>query len=186
MYRELTNLLPSEHSRAFQREYFMHLITVSVIALGIVIVVHGLFLMPTYLSLTDELTSEKTQLAALDSNLQGSEQRDIGSRIEHLSTDSAYLTKLGTISTASSAIRSILLVEHDGITLTGISFTPPTDTAQGTMLLTGVATTRDTLRQYDLALSGLPSVSKADLPISAYAKDTLIPFTITLTGAFTP
>ncbi len=54
------------------------------------------------------------------------------------------------------------------------------------MTVSGMAATRDALRQYATALGGLPYVSKADLPISAYAKDSDITFTITLTGTLTP
>ncbi len=49
-----------------------------------------------------------------------------------------------------------------------------------------MAQTRDALRGYVEALNQLPYVSKADLPISAYAKESAIPFMVTLTGSLQP
>jgi Tfp pilus assembly protein PilN len=186
MYRELTNLLPPDRSRAFRREYFLHLATVSVVVLALLVIAHGLLLLPTYLSLTAERTAQSTALAKLDTNLQAADQRDIGQRVAALTSDAAYLAKLGSLPTASSLVRAILLVPHDGITLTGISFTPPLDASAGHLLLTGEASTRDTLRAYDLALAALPFVKSAELPISAYAKETDIPFTISVSGPLNP
>jgi len=49
-----------------------------------------------------------------------------------------------------------------------------------------VADNRETLRQYLGVLDALPQVAKAELPISAYAKEKDIGFTITLTGTLEP
>jgi Tfp pilus assembly protein PilN len=54
------------------------------------------------------------------------------------------------------------------------------------MEISGIADTREDLRSYESALSALPFVTNADLPISDYAKASAIPFTITLTGSLAP
>ena len=67
-----------------------------------------------------------------------------------------------------------------------ITKTPPVRGNDGKMVLTGIASTRETLRTYVTTLSRLPYVSNAEVPISVYAKESLIPFTLTLTGSLTP
>jgi Tfp pilus assembly protein PilN len=184
MYRELTNLLPPNKSRAFRREYFLHAGTVCILGLSFVVIVHGLLLLPTYLSLEGQLSAQKQQLAKLNTDLEQAGQKDVSNRLTALTTDASYLTKLGTIPTASAVTRAVLTVAHPGIVLTSLAYTPPTDATPGHFLLTGTASTRDALRAYDLALAQLPFVSNADLPISSYAAETNIPFTITLSGTF--
>jgi hypothetical protein len=53
--------------------------------------------------------------------------------------------------------------------------------APGTLSVSGIAVTRGALRAYQLALQSAPFAVAANLPVSAYAKDTDIAFTITVT-----
>jgi hypothetical protein len=106
--------------------------------------------------------------------------------LKKLQDDAAYLTHLSATPTVSSLIRAVLKVPRPGITISGFSYSPPTGSAAGKFLILGMAATRDDLRRYDLALAALPFVTNADLPISAYAKEASIPFTITLSGSLLP
>jgi hypothetical protein len=90
-------------------------------------------------------------------------------------------------------VRSALAIAHPGITLSGFVYTAATTggTKQAktvrptpaTLAITGVAKTRDALRNYQLALEDAPFALRADLPVSAYAEETDAPFTITITLA---
>jgi hypothetical protein len=186
MYPELTNLLPAERIRALKREYFIRLATVGVFALTTVVVASGALLVPSYLYLNQEIRARATRSTELDAKLAASQGRETNQRLTALSDSAIYLARLATTTAATAALRGVLGVPHTGITLTGFVFTPSTQGANGKMILTGMATTRETLRAYDLALSQLLYVSNADLPISAYAKESAIPFTITLTGTLMP
>ena len=65
--------------------------------------------------------------------------------------------------------------------LSGFSYTPSSSSGSGTIALSGISATRDALRGYQLALQGAPFARSAALPVSAYAKDANIDFTITIT-----
>ena len=186
MYRELTNLLPRSRITALRRDYFIRLGTVAVLALVGLIGIHGVLLIPSYVFIEQQSASYETTLAALEETLATKEEREADVRLSALRDDTAYFIRLESISTASGAIRAILTLPRAGIHLTNFTFTPPVDEKGGRMTIAGMADTRDALRRYSLALSALPFVTSANLPISAYAKERDIPFSITLMGSFQP
>ena len=188
MYRELTNLLPRSRITALRRDYFLRLGTIAALAAVALIGIHGVLLIPSYVFIEQQTTSYETTLAALEATLATDEEREADVRLSALRDDTAYLTRLESVSTASAAIRALLVLPRAGIHLTNFTFTPPSGEKEneGRMTVAGMADTRDALRRYSLALSALPFVTSADLPISAYAKERDIPFSITLTGSFRP
>jgi Tfp pilus assembly protein PilN len=186
MFPELTNLLPRSNINAFRRGYFLRVAALGCGMLAGLVVLHGLLLLPSYIFAHSEVKRESAQLATLNASLNTSEEAQVRKRLGQLSTNVAYLNTLATTTTASAVLRAVLAAPRTGITLSGFTFTPATPGKQGTMGISGMAATRDTLRAYALALGALPFVTNADLPISAYAKDSNIPFTITLTGSLRP
>jgi hypothetical protein len=186
MHHELTNLLPLQKKRAFKREYFLRLSVVGLLLLSAVSVFGGVLLMPSYLIFTQELRAKETRYAQLEATLQSAQERALGERLSRLSSDAKHLERLETYPSGSAAVRAVLLVPRPGISLTRISFVPGTAKTDSTMMLSGTASTRDTLRQYEGALAALPYVKSSELPISTYAKETELEFIITLTGPLTP
>ncbi|KND51181.1 MAG: hypothetical protein ABA06_02615 [Parcubacteria bacterium C7867-001] len=186
MSHQLTNLLPRDRRRAFRSEYFIRLVTVIIALLGALLVLHAVMLIPSYAFLSQQVDERDHQLQTLSSHLDSTEERETSARLAALATDTKYLARLGSTPTASAAIRAVLAVTPNGITLSGLTFAPPKAGALGRMVLTGSASTREALRAYQAALAALPFVDNADLPIAAFAKDSDIPFTITLTGSLTP
>jgi len=186
MFPELTNLLPRSSIRAFKRGYFLRVGTLACVLLTGLVVLHGLLLVPSYIYAHGEAKREATELATLNASLHTAEEAQVRARLTVLSGNITYLNQLATTSAASAALRAVLSVPRAGITLSGFTFTPSAGKVLGTMSISGTATTRDTLRAYALALGALPFVTNADLPISAYAQDSNIPFTITLTGTLRP
>lgn len=187
MYPELTNLLPSSAIRAVRREYFMRLATVAAGLLVIALVVHSVLLFPSYLRAHEEVTRQQAEIDQISKQAAASQEKDAAARIRSIQDDIAYLGRLTTTPTASGAVRAVLSVSRPGIRLNSFTFTAPAKPgAPGQMTLSGTAATRDSLRQYVLSLGQLPYITKADLPISSYALESSIPFTITLTGTLRP
>ncbi|MDR3547206.1 MAG: hypothetical protein P4M11_02820 [Candidatus Pacebacteria bacterium] len=186
MFTELTNLLPKQSILAARRHYFLRLATVGVLLLVVLVVIQAVLLMPSYLYARAQVISETAQLNHLTQSLATAQEQAAQAQLAALQTEATYLSRLSKISTASGVIRAILAVPHQGITLNGFTFTAPTSSAPGTMQVSGIASTRETLRSYDQALGALPFVTSANLPISDYAKDSNISFTITLTGSLNP
>ena len=187
MYPELTNLVPPTVRKGFRTEYFIRLATVTLLFLVGLMIVQGVFLLPSYLYERILISTRTQELQKLTTLVGGGIEQQAQAQIDALSAESAYLLSMKKAGTASKAIQAVLAVPHPQIQISGIIFQQATPTVPTrTLQLTGVAGTRDALRSYDTALSALPHVSNADLPISSYAKEIDIPFTITLTGSLQP
>lgn len=183
MYNELTNLLPPERQRALTRDYFLRLGVVGAVLVNILILASAVMLIPTYVFLAKSAGAKEMRLAAIESTLSSSNEKEISARLAALTADAAILTALSSTPSASSILRTVLDVSRPGITLSGFAYTPAVKKKSRTLLISGTAATRDALRNYQLALQGAPSILSATLPVSAYAKDTDIEFSISTTLA---
>lgn len=186
MHPELTNLLPADRKRALRRDYFIRVVVVSAYLLALVLTVHGLLLIPAYLYLGQEIAHRESQLAVVQNSASTLENKEIKARIDILETNAARLISQNGRPTASRAMRAVLEAPRTGIRLTGLTYGAAATPEARKMSLKGVAANREVLRSYVQAVEALPSVTKAELPISAYARERDIEFTLTLTGTFTP
>lgn len=184
METKLTNLLPEERVRSLRGVYFMRLVVVGVFLLSGVTLVHAVLLLPSFLYLRNQVEERAAALASLTTALAGNEEKEISARVAMLAEDSAHLARLSSTPKASTAVRMIAALPRSGIRLTGFSFSPKAG-EEATMTVSGVAATREALRTFEQSLAGESYITSADLPISAYAKESDISFTITLTGSFT-
>lgn len=184
---ELTNLLPRSSVRGLRREYFVRLTTIALLMATVGIVIHGILLFPAYLYTHAQVAQEQHELDTMAASASTAEEQSINAQIAAVKADITYLGRLGTQPTASAAVRAILTVPHPGVSLSGFTYTAPlTASSSAQMTVSGTASTRDSLRGYVESLGQQPYVTKADLPISAYAKESAIPFTVTLTGSLRP
>lgn len=187
MPSELTNLLPEFRKRSFRRQYFLRLGTAVLVTLAFLAILHGILLLPTYLYARNEVARATAELAALNASADTAGEAELTARKATLNATATNLARLQEAPTASAALRAALAVPRPGIALTGFTFTAPSPAnATARMQVTGTAASRDSLRQYAAALGTLPFVTNTDLPISAYAKETDIDFTITLSGTLRP
>jgi len=167
--------------------YFLRLATVALSLLTLVIVLNALLLLPSYLYARGEAERGRNELAALTASSQSSEEAEITARTEALRGTAVHLARLETAPAATAALRAVLQVPRPGLTLRGFTYTaPPAPEQHARLGISGVAASRDALRQYVAALDALPFVEKAELPISAYAKESDIAFTVTLSGPLRP
>lgn len=185
MRTELTNLLPRERRDALRRQYFLRLGVVSACFVAALAVGAAVLLIPTYVFLIQSTSAKETRLANIQATLAASDEATTTARLAVLSANIAALTALQSAPSASLVIRSALAVPHPGVALSSFAYTPSVTAKKnkGTLLIGGTAVTRGDLRAYQLALQSSSFFLGADLPVSAYAKDTNSPFTITLTLA---
>ena len=183
MHNDLTNLLPPERQNALSRNYFLRLSVIIVWFMTSLMLISAVLLLPTYLLLTGSAGAKEAHLATINSALSASNGEALSARLAVLSDNAATLSALAHTPSASVVIRSVLALSRPGITLSSFSYVPADGTSPGTLAISGIALTRDALRSYQLALSGASFVHTADLPVSAYAKDSNIAFTITVTLA---
>lgn len=181
MDNELTNLLPPERQSALSREYLLRLSVVVAALITTLTFTAALLLIPTYIFLGQSASAKATRLASIESILSSSDEKTLSAQLATLSSDAAMLIELGNVPSVSAVLRAALAVSHPGIALSGLAYTPAEAKTPGTLAITGAATTRDALRTYQLAIQSAPFAAAANLPVSAYAKDTDIAFTITVT-----
>lgn len=183
MHNELINLLPADRRDLLEREY-RYRFGVVVIWLGTLLVaVAAVLLLPTYVFLAGSASSKDAHLASIRASLSSSDQAALSARLSMLSDDAATLMALSRSSSVSKVVSAVLAVSRPGVTVSGFTYTAAAGKAAGTLALSGTAATRDALRSYQLALQSAPFARSADLPVSAYAKDTNIDFIITITLA---
>jgi hypothetical protein len=182
---KLTNLLPEDRQKALTREYLLRLSTVTLFFVAVLLVIHAALLAPSYLYLTEEAKAREAHLSGVASSLATSEGNELGTRVSALTTKADALISLSSAPSAAEAVRRVLSVPLGGVRVHGIALTLP-ENGEGQMRIMGTAPTRDSLRQYFAALEKLPGVSHADLPLSVYAEERDLPFSITLSGSFTP
>ncbi len=181
----LTNLLSFERRKELTHEYLLRLGAVCCMLGALLVLIHGALLLPTYLYLSEEVKTQRAHLEGIASSLQTSEGKQLSERLTTLSKNAEALVALASGPSASEAVRSVLAVSHTGVRLGEIALTLP-ETGEGQMRISGIASTRESLRSYHNALKELPSVSKAELPLSVYAEESDLLFSITLTGSFAP
>ncbi len=186
MQPNLTNLLPENRLRALARGYVFRVVVVASVLLTLLGIVHALLLFPSYIYLHQKVRAHTAELADLNARAVATDQGAIEARIGAIEASAKQLTLGAKQPTASGAVRAVLAAPRAGIKITAVTYTPSPAKGIHRMTLAGVASTRDTLRTYVQTLSALPFIKAAELPISAYAKETAIDFTITLSGTFTP
>src|SRR5690606_9691024 len=110
--------------------------------------------------------------------LGSSEERSIAQRREQVEASARELSSVIASAEVTPALRAILSVPSEGVRVTGISAAPGASDADARMSVTGVASTREALRRYHSAVAALDFVKNADLPLSVYAAETELAFTI--------
>lgn len=194
MFNGMTNLLPPERQRALARDYLLRLSVVIVWFLTALTAAAAVLLVPTYVFLTESADAKNVQLAHRASTRSSADEAVLSARLAALTSDAATLAALGGMPSTSGVISAALAIPRPGVTLSGFSYMPAagtdpgipsttSDVALGALTISGHATTRNALREYQLALQSAPFARSAVLPVSAYAQDTNVAFTITVTLA---
>lgn len=181
MNNGLTNLLPSARRALLKREYRFRFGVIAAMLMNLSLVAAAALLFPTYVFLLGSERAKQAHLASVKTSYFSVDERTLSARLTTLSDNAATLIDLAKKPSVSAIMRSALALPRPGITLSSFVYTPASGPNQGKLLVSGTAATRDALRGYQLTLQGAPFVSAADLPVSAYAKDTNIAFSITIT-----
>jgi len=183
MPTDQTDLLPPERQRAISREYFLHLCATAALFVTGLVLAATVLLVPTFVFLSKSMRAKEAHLANIESAFSSTDEAALSARLTALSRNAATLSSLARAPSASATVRTALAISRPGIVLSGFVYAPVSGTRPGTLSISGVAATRDALRSYQLALSSSSFATSADLPVSAYAKDSDILFTIVVTLA---
>lgn len=181
MEPDRTDLLPVERRRTLHRAYLFRLATVTVVAgIGLLLVAAGL-LLPAHALLSREIAAHEVQLATVASALSSTADTALTAQLAALESDLKTLSALSRTPKATDILTKALSVARPGVQLSGFVYAPPSGARAGTLDISGIASDRTSLQAYQAALQAAPFVASADLPVSAYAQASKIPFMITVT-----
>lgn len=178
------NLLPDSRKKVLAQLYLVRLVVVASLVIAGVLCVHVALMAPNYLHARQERITQEAALLGIGEALSGTEEKQVSDRVKALNDSATYLVQAAASPRVSKAIRAVSEVPHTGVRVTGFSFTGAQGSQPARMTISGVASSRATLREYVATLKTLPYVSSVDIPIGAYAKETDISFTVTLAGSF--
>lgn len=183
MHNELTNLLPAERQKTVARNYFLRFGVVAVWFVSALAFVAMLLLIPTYVLLINSVQVKQNYLSSANSSVSPAEVNSLSGRLATLNANVASLAALAKAPSVSALLQRVLAIPRPGITLSNFTYTPASPGKLATLVVSGTSATRDALRNYQLALQNAPFSQSAALPVSAYAKDSDIGFSITITLA---
>lgn len=182
------NILPAHEKKIIHKEYWIRFFTILLNLLVVASIVASLLLFPSYF-----LAQSKESLVESKLDAFNKENPDLSnSNIDNITND--INSKLEMLNNAAipyevsdNVLNNIINSRTDGITFSQILFDKKTIKVSGldqkvsVLEIHGIATNRDTLRNFKTALDSNTSFSKVDLPISDFLEKIDLNFTITIT-----
>ena len=178
MNSDTLNLLPLERQRLLVRRYRFRLAIVATFLGVLLVAIAGAMLFPgiSYLQGIETSSSSIGERAVTNSDPVQTE-----ARVAALRSGLEALRASASARSATRLVEDMLSVSRPGVRLSMLSYTEAVGSAPSALVVSGIATTRETLHAYELALRAASFAAKVELPVSSYAKETMIPFTLTVT-----
>jgi len=173
----MINLLPPKARKAAAREYWAHVCTVWGILLSIIALVTFLLLIPSYVLVTSQLTALET---AVQEGV-GSEEsfKAAEEHIRNANLLSSQLNKRDVLVPSHEIIRALEEAASSEIQLNFFKIVRENTTIKN-IHIQGTASSREALAQFKITLERSPLFETAVVPISDLARETNLPFAITV------
>jgi hypothetical protein len=172
------HLLPDKEKKTLEREYRYRLLLVGLCFVLATLVVASVFLFPSYIlskRKLDDVTFRNTQMKK---SIHAKTDPALANFLSTLKDNLSALKSTSQMASSSVLIKDITDKKSSGIYLNQFSISNEGTTES--ILLSGKASNRDNLIHFYRDLQGDAHFSKVDLPISDFAKDKDISFTITI------
>jgi hypothetical protein len=182
---ELTNLLPEAESNDYRTRYYLRVATVALYALVILILMHALLLVPTYLYFAEDMRQKQSSFEQLSERLELMKDEESVARIAYIEEEARRLLSHNGSTKVLPALHGILSTPRPGVVLDGFSVTPY-DVEDERIVVTGVADSREALQAFRQSLLKNSNAKTVELPIGAFAKESEIPFELIVVGDYPP
>ncbi len=177
----MINLIPNEEKKKTTKEFYLKLVTVSFLMLGICFIVASVLILPSYFLSSAGENFINMKLKSQENEPVLVSQKDALAVVKDLKT------KLGLVENAEKRksdfsekiINEIILKKIPNIRITKIFYENNLQTGKR-ISISGVAQSRETLLLFRKALEDDASFSKVDLPISNFVKGSNIEFFMNL------
>lgn len=172
------NLLPQEHQRDIRKEYIHRRRTLFFFILCFVFVSGFITLLPSYV-LSVQKENEVLTLEAKDDNVQTADILKLNKSVTELKANASLV-----ITDTPKKLVHEIFAEILGKASSNISIKSLLYRKQGAdpleVSVVGVAKTREGLLSFAKALESIPSFSHVDVPVSNFAKDKNIEFSLVM------
>lgn len=178
----MVNLLPQEDKNHVRRQYLLRVAVIGLVLLSIATAIGIILLSPSYLLSEVREKSALQQTKLLEQSI--AFQRKSGAQAEVSATkDRIRILRAGKVEVYVEEILNAALASRpDGVALTSFFYDSKKDPA--TLTVRGIAVSRESIIELVENLEAQALFTTAKLPVSDLAKDTDIPFTITVIGSF--
>lgn len=174
----MINLIPPEGKKVIIKEYLARVATVWSYICMFACVGGGVALIPTYVFFTHQLQTMESGPAEHTTEIVAEYQKTL----ETLKEATVVASQLGRTTPsveASAVVHHLEEALTDDIALGGLAVS--LDDSKTKIEARGVARTRDSLRRFVEALKKDAFFAEAKIPVSDLAKDTNLPFSVSLT-----
>ncbi len=174
-------LLPEHHKKRLYQEYRMRLLVIVLIFISLFFIIGCALLFPSYISLKSEKTSYETELDSLTKQVERKDKEGLTGTMNTIGSNLAIAKPDETM--VYRALGVLLAHVTTDIKITSMSYTRG---SQGASFITteGIAKDRTSLISFSNGLKKELIFEKVDLPVSNLAKQTDVPFSMTLLGKF--
>lgn len=173
----MINLIPPEGKKVLKREFILRVSGTSAFLLGIVCLILVGSLVPTYVLTSAQIQEYEKRIETVGDTTQ--KYKEAEQEIKKIGEVLTQLKSGSSTRPSTELFREVERLASPGIVFK--SFQINTDKRVGdSLLVQGVAPTRESLVVFKNALKTSSLFEKADIPISDLARDVELPFTITI------
>lgn len=193
----MTNLLPDSYKEKILKEYSHRRLIVSLIMLSLIGIISAIALFPSYVVVQKQLGEAKDRLGQIEAI---AEENEINKHINRLREANDLASALEP---PSAEVRyyvvtnSILENKNFGISIESMSFniqqTSSENEGEGQkglekkqvrISISGIAENRDALIEFEKSMKGISYIDRVELPVSNFAAQNDINFSMELFGNF--
>lgn len=180
----MLHLLPDYHKEKVISEYKGRVLTIFSIGIFILMLISSIFLIPVYLATHGRFAVVDVQKKALEVEIKASENTNDAEKVKELVSAVDVLRDRVLLEHPSDIFARILVNKPKGVLITGFIYTPPSNHASTDLSvvdISGLAVNRSSLAAFSDSLKKDKVFTSVFIPISSFAKDKDIQFTVKLT-----
>lgn len=174
------SFLPTELRVFVSRIYRRRLVMMYAVMFFAISCISVVSLVPSYVSVSARLSDADTKKTSLVNSADNDKIIATEKELAILKERIATLSPIGERGAISFVLMKLFARIPDGVTISSVAI----KRANGSVIVSGNATNRETLVSFSKSLEGEVFFKKVDLPVSNLAKGKDVPFTLSLTASF--
>lgn len=170
----LQNLLQTKQKKDLEIEYYVRLVTVAALMLAGVVGIGAIALLPAYARVFGERTVSENTYEAQKKNIEDTKM--LADEVSHSELMLTFLEENASQEKLTTLLSEVFKERPTGIVISGFSY----NKNSASLMIQGVAATRDLVVPYAQAIEANPYFEKAPVPISDLAKNTDLDFHLSI------